>query len=59
MEVLNTYYVIDVFTKYVRVNLLKDKKAKAVLHGFIKIINESNKGVIKEENSTIVQCKNG
>ena len=31
--------VIDVFTKHVLVETLKDKKAKTVLHGFIKIVN--------------------
>ena len=35
-------YLIDVFTKYIWVKPLKDKKAKTVLHGFAKIVNESN-----------------
>ena len=33
--------VIDVFTKYVWIKSLKDKKAKTVLNDFIEIINES------------------
>ena len=32
--------VINVFTKYTWAKLLKDKKAKIVLHGFIEIVNE-------------------
>ena len=35
--------VIDVFIKYARVKLLKDKKCKTVLKAFIKIGNESNR----------------
>ena len=34
--------VTDVFTKYIWVKLLKDKKGKTVLNAFIKIVNESN-----------------
>ena len=34
--------VIDVFTKYVWVKPLKDKKGKTVLNGFIEIVNKSN-----------------
>ena len=34
--------VIDVFSKYAWVKLLKDKKGKTVLDAFIKIVNESN-----------------
>ena len=34
-------YVIDVFTKYIWVQPLKDKKAKTVLNGFIAIRHES------------------
>ena len=33
---------IDVFTKYVWVKLLKDKRAKVILNAFIKIVNEAN-----------------
>ena len=33
--------LIDVFTKYACVKPLKDKKAKTVFYGFIKIVNES------------------
>ena len=35
--------VIDVFTKYVWVKLLKVKKGKTVLNVFIEIVNESNR----------------
>ena len=35
--------IIGIFTKYVWINLLKDKKGKTVLNDFIKIINESNR----------------
>ena len=35
--------VIDVFTKYAWVMPFKDKSAKKVLHGFIEILNESNR----------------
>ena len=35
-------FVIDVFTKYAWVKLLKDKKGKTVLNAFINIVNESN-----------------
>ena len=56
--------VIDVFTKYAWIKLLKDKKGKTVLNAFIEIVNESirnqiNHGLIKEENFTINLCKNG
>ena len=36
-------WVIDVFTKYVWVKPLKDKKAKTVYHGFIEIAIESKR----------------
>ena len=35
--------VMDVFTKYVWVKPLKDKKAKTVLHGFIEEVRESKR----------------
>ena len=35
--------VIDVFTKYVWVKFLKDRKGKTVLKAFIEIVNESNR----------------
>ena len=35
--------MIDVFTKYAWVKLLKDKKGKRVLNAFIAIVNESNR----------------
>ena len=35
--------VIDVFTKYVWVKLLKDKKGKTVLNSSIAIVDESNR----------------
>ena len=36
-------YVIDVYTKYAWVKSLKDDKAKIVLHGFLKTVNESKR----------------
>ena len=36
-------FVIDVFTKYAWVKLLKDKKGKIVLNVFIEIVSESNR----------------
>ena len=48
--------VIDVFTKYTWVKPLKDKKDKAALNAFIKIVNY---GLTKDENFTIKLCKNG
>ena len=33
--------VIDAFTKYACVKSLKEEKVKIVLHGFLKIVNES------------------
>ena len=35
--------MIDVFTKYILVKPLKDKKGKTVLNAFIKIVNDSNR----------------
>ena len=35
--------VIDVFTKYAWVKLLKDEKDKTVLNAFIEIVNESTR----------------
>ena len=35
--------VIDFSTKFAWVKPFKDKKAKTVLHGFVKIVNESNR----------------
>ena len=35
--------MIDVFTKYVWLKVLKYKKVKTVFHGFIEIVNESNR----------------
>ena len=34
--------VIDAFTKYAWVKLLKDRKARAVVHGFVELGNKSN-----------------
>ena len=61
--------VIDVFTKYVWVKLLKDKTAKIVFLGFVETVNKSkskpNKlwvdqvGLIMEENFIIALSKNG
>ena len=54
--------VIDVFSKYEWVTLLKDKKGKTVLNVFIEIVNEFNcqihYGLINEDNFTINLCKN-
>ena len=36
------YCVIDVFTKYVWVEPLKDKTSKTVFNAFIEIVNEFN-----------------
>ena len=41
--------VIDVSTKYAWAKTLTDKKGKAVLNASIKITNESNRGLIKED----------
>ena len=35
--------MIDIFTKYAWAKALKDKKAKAVLHGFVGIVNKSKR----------------
>ena len=58
-------YVIDVFTKYTCVKPLKDKKAEAVLYGFIKRvtnlnINQINYELIKKVNfiTTYAKLKN-
>ena len=56
-------FVIDVFTKYTWVKLLKKTKAKTVLHGFIEMtknlkVNQINHGLSKEDNFTITLCKN-
>ena len=42
IKMLNIFVCDDVFTKYVSVKHLKDKKSKTVLNAFIKIANESN-----------------
>ena len=36
----NLLYVIDVFSQYTRLKLLKDKKYKTILNGFIGLVNE-------------------
>ena len=61
--------VIDVFTKYVWVKPLKDKKDEIVFLGFVETVNKSkskrNKlwvdpvGLIMEENFIIALSKNG
>ena len=61
---LNIYYVIDFFTKYVCVKPLKDTKGKAAINAFIEIVNESNHKpkkvwLVKEENFTINLRRNG
>ena len=35
--------VIDVFTKYIWVKLVEEKKDKIVLNTFIEVVNESNR----------------
>ena len=51
--------ILDVFTKYVWVKPLKNKKVKIVINAFIEIVNESNRdinyGFIKEANFIIVR----
>ena len=51
--------ILDVFTKYVWVKPLKNKKDKIVINAFIEIVNESNRdinyGFIKEANFIIVR----
>ena len=32
--------MIDVFTKYARIKLLKDKKGKTVINAFTEVVNE-------------------
>ena len=56
--------VIDVFSKYVWVVPLKDKKGVSIVNPFKKTLNDSarkpNKyGLLKEVNFTIVLLKNG
>ena len=41
-DVKDLLCVIDVFTKYAWIKPLRDKKAKTILDGFIKIVNKSN-----------------
>ena len=51
--------ILDVFTKYVWVKPLKNKKDKIVINAFIEIVNESNRdinyGFIKEADFIIVR----
>ena len=42
LKMLIIYCVIDVFTKYVWVEPLKDKTSKTVFNAFIEIVNEFN-----------------
>ena len=56
--------VIDIFSKYAWVILLKDKKGITITNAFQKILKESNRKpnkiwVGKEVNFTIVLLKNG
>ena len=39
--------IIDVFTKYVCIKHLKDKKGKTILNAFIEIANDSNRKLKK------------
>ena len=54
--------VIVIFTKYAWVKSLKDTRAKTVFDGFIETVNKykrkPNYVLIKNENSTLVICKN-
>ena len=54
-------YVVDVFTKYAWVKILKNKNAKTALNGFIGIVNvnQINYGLIKEKSFSIALLKNG
>ena len=64
--------VIDIFSKYVWVVPLKDKKSISIVNAFQKILKESGRseakskgrdlikyGLIKEVNFTIILLKNG
>ena len=42
-NVKHLLYVIDIFTKYTSVKLLKDKKGITVLNVFIEIVNKCNR----------------
>ena len=42
-NVTHLLYVIDIFTKYTCVKLLKDKKGITVLNVFIEIVNKCNR----------------
>ena len=46
--------IVNAFTQYPCVKILKDKKDKAVLHGFIEILNQIDCGLIKERNIIMV-----
>ena len=56
--------VIDIFSKYAWVILLKDKKGISIVNAFQIILKESKEdlikyGLIKEVNFTIILLKNG
>ena len=56
--------VTDIFSKYVWVVLLKDKKGISTVNAFQKVLKESDRkpnkiGLIKEASFTIVLLKNG
>ena len=56
--------VTDIFSKYVWVVLLKDKKGVSTVNAFQKVLKESDRkpnkiGLIKEASFTIVLLKNG
>ena len=61
--VYNLLCVIDLFTNYAWVKLLKNKKAKTVLNGFMGKATESKRKprevLIKIEDFAIILCKNG
>ena len=46
--------IVNAFTQYPCEKILKDKKDKAVLHGFIEILNQIDCGLIKERNIIMV-----
>ena len=55
--------VIDIFSKYVWVVPLKNKKSVSIVDAFQKIlsqdVNQTKYGLIKEANFTIILLKNG
>ena len=62
---MDSYCVIDIFSKYAWVAPLKDKKGISIANAFQKTLKESDKknliknGLRKEANFTIILLKNG